>query len=96
VRPPIIPKRAIPIFVNEIDVAGEAPEAVPLFPVEDPVVDPGVDPGVVVEPVEPALVVVDPVVVVFEDVLAAVASAAAMNFSKVFPVRGALIAKPIP
>jgi len=54
------------------------------------------DPGVVVEPVDPALVVVDPVVVVFEDVLAAVASAAAMNLSMVFPVTGVLIPKAIP
>jgi hypothetical protein len=90
----MIPKRTIPIFVKGTLEVKEAPEAAPVVPVPVPVPFPDVP----VAPVESALVVVEEpgVVVVFEVVLAAVASAAAKKAENVFPVVGALIAKTIP
>jgi len=81
------PTRTIPILIIEVSVTSEAPEEL-LEPLEPSDPDPEPEP-------DPEL---GPVVVVFEEVLAAVASAAARNFAKVFAVGsvGALMAKTIP
>jgi len=104
------PTRTIPILIIEVSVTSEAPEELlePLEP-SDPDPEPEPDPEPDPEPLVPVVPVVPepglddelvlgPVVVVFEEVLAAVASAAARNFAKVFAVGsvGALMAKTIP